>query len=348
METPASNVDLSTHYLGLRLSNPLIASASPLSEDLDNIRRMEDAGVAAVVMHSLFEEQIMEESHRLDHYLDYGTESFAEALSYFPDQRTYHVGPDEYLSKITKAKESVDVPIIASLNGVSAGGWTRFAQAIEEAGADALELNVYYIPTSSEMAAHRVETLYRAVVKAVRQHISIPLAVKMGPYFSSPANMIRQVKEDGANAVVLFNRFYQPDLDLETLEVVPRLHLSSSSELLLPLRWTAIVYGRIDVDIAITGGVHTHEDLLKSVMAGANAVMTASELLRNGLTRITDILADVALWMSEREYESISQMRGSMSQKNVKEPTAFERANYMKVLQSWRPDPAGTQLLPSS
>lgn len=334
-------MDLSTTYLGLDFANPLVPSASPLSEQLDTIRRLEDAGAAAIVMHSLFEEQITGEGHRLDHFLDYGSESFAEALSYFPDPGSYRVGPEDYLNKITRAKDSVDIPVIGSLNGISPGGWTRYARHIEEAGADALELNIYYIPTDPSLTGAQVEERYLSVVRTVRESISIPLAVKLGPYFTSMANVAKRMAEYGANGLVLFNRFYQPDFDLEALEVAPHLILSRSSEMRLPLRWVAMLYGRVDVDFAITSGVHTHEDVLKGLMAGASVTMTASELLANGIGRLTEIVHALEMWMEEHGYESVRQMQGSMSQQHVTEPTAFERANYMKELQSWRPDPAG-------
>jgi dihydroorotate dehydrogenase (fumarate) len=334
-------MDLSTTYLGLSLKNPVVPSSSPLSESIDSILQMEDHGAAAIVMHSLFEEQLTKESHRLDHYLDYGTESFAEALSYFPVADDYHVGPDSYLDHIRKAKERCSMPIIGSLNGISTGGWTGYAKQIEEAGADALELNIYYIPTDPRMTAVEVEQRYVDIVTAVRSATSLPLAVKMKPYFSAVANMAQRLVDAGANGLVLFNRFYQPDIDLEALEVTPGLVLSSSHEMRLPLRWVAILSGRIDADLAVTSGVHTYEDVLKAVMAGASVTMMASELLRNGVDRIIDVLGDVALWLREHEYDSLEQMRGSMSQRHVAEPSAFERANYMKVLQSWRPDQAG-------
>ncbi len=334
-------MDLTTTYLGLELAHPVVPSASPLSEKVDSICRLEDAGAAALVMHSLFEEQLTHESHRLDHYLDYGTESFAEALTYFPEAEAYHVGPDQYLDKIRRAKERVDIPIISSLNGISTGGWTRYAREIEQAGADALELNIYYIPTDPRLTGAEVEQRYVEIVQAVRRHLSIPLAVKLSPYFSAPANLAQRLSEAGAEALVLFNRFYQPDFDLEALEVVPHLVLSSSDELRLPLRWVAMLYGRVDVDFAITGGVHTYEDVLKGLMAGARVIMMASELLQRGVHRIGEIIEALTAWMEAHEYESVRQMQGSMSQQHVAEPTAFERANYMKVLQSWRPDPAG-------
>lgn len=336
-------VDLTTTYLGLTLKHPVVPSASPLSETLDGICKMEDAGASAVVMYSLFEEQINAESRQLDHYLSYGIDSFAEALNYFPDMETYKIGPDEYLNLINKAKSVTDIPIIGSLNGVSSGGWIDYAKKIEQAGADALELNIYYIPTDIGLSGTEVERMYLDVVKDVKGSVSIPVAVKVSPYFSSTASMAAKLVEAGANALVMFNRFYQPDFDLEMLEVVPRVSLSSVNTphaLRLPLRWVAILFGQVDVDFAITSGVHTHEDVLKGVMAGANVTMMASELLRNGVGRIEEIVEDVKVWMEENEYISIEQMRGSMSQKNVAEPAAFERANYMKVLHSWRPDTA--------
>ena len=338
-------MDLKTTYLGLSLKNPIVPSASPLSETLDSLRRLEDAGAAAVVMHSLFEEQLTSESHRLDHFLDYGSESFAEALSYFPEAAAYHVGPEQYLEKIRRAKESLEIPIIGSLNGTTMGGWTNYARRIEEAGADALELNIYYIPTDPRQTSQQVEERYLGIVWQVKDVISIPLAVKIGPFFSAMAHMALQLAGAGADALVLFNRFYQPDIDLEALEVSPNLILSSSADLRLPLRWVAILHGRVDTDFAITGGVHTGQDVIKGLMVGANVTMMASELLKYGVDRISNVLDEVRIWMEEHEYTSVVQMQGSMSQKHIAEPSAFERANYMKELQSWHPDPAGSLLL---
>lgn len=332
-------MSLTTNYMGMMLPHPIVPSASPLSEDLDSIRRLEDAGAAAVVMYSLFEEQITLESHLLDYYLSYGIESYGEALSYFPDMRTYHIGPDQYLSLISRAREAVEIPIIASLNGVSSGGWIEYARKIEEAGANGLELNIYFIPTDPRMTSAEVEQMYVDILRDVRNSVSIPIAMKLSPYFSATANMAHRLAEAGADALALFNRFYQPDLDLDELEVTPHLVLSDSDDLRLPLNWIAILYGRIPVDFAITSGVHTHLDVLKSVMAGAKVTMMASELLHNGVGRIGEILEAMARWMDKHEYESIAQMRGSMSQMRVAEPAAFERANYMKVLQDWRPGP---------
>jgi dihydroorotate dehydrogenase (fumarate) len=329
-------MDLKTDYLGLNLKNPIVASASPLSRDLDGIRRLEDAGASAVVMYSLFEEQINFESRQIDHYLSYHAESYGEALSYFPDMQHYNVGPEQYLELVHKAKAAVDIPIIGSLNGISSGGWTRYARMIQEAGADALELNVYYVPTDTHLSGSQVEQMYLDVVCDVRQRVEIPLAVKIGPNFSSIPNMALRLAEAGADGLVMFNRFYQPDFDLVNLEVVPHLVLSNSNELRVPLRWVAILYGRVSVDMAITSGIHTWEDVLKSMMAGANVTMMASELLAHGVDRVSAVLRGVEHWMQEFEYESVAQMRGSMSQRNVAEPAAFERANYLKVLDSYR------------
>lgn len=337
-------MDLSTTYMGMTLKHPVVPSASPLSTTLDGIRRLEDAGASAVVMYSLFEEQIMAESQALDHYLSYGTESYPEALDYFPSMTSYNVGPEGYLDLIVKAKAAVDVPIIASLNGVSSGGWIEYARYMQEAGADGLELNIYYIPTDPTLGSYDVEEMYLDVVRDVKASVAIPVAVKVGPYFSAFANMASRLHSVGADALVLFNRFYQPDFDLDMLEVVPNLVLSSSHELRLPLRWVAILYGQIPIDLAITSGVHTYTDVLKGLMAGANVTMMASELLRNGEQRIGQIVQELQQWMEENEYESVAQMQGSMSQRNVAEPAAFERANYMKVLQSWRQDPTGVKL----
>ncbi len=337
-------MDLTTTYMGLTLKHPIVPSSSPLSDSVGKIRRLEDAGAAAVVMYSLFEEQINQESHVLDHYLSYGAESYGEALSYFPDLERYNVGPEEYLELIRRAKEAVDIPIIGSLNGISSGGWIEYARKIQEAGADALELNLYYIPTEPNITCTEMENTYLQVVKDVRESITIPIAVKVGPFFSAFANMAQRFVDAGADALVLFNRFYQPDFDLENLEVVPHLVLSDSDELRLRLHWVAILYGRVRADYAITGGVHTHEDVLKGLMAGAKVTMMASELLRNGIGRISEVLDEMVRWMEEHEYESVEQMQGSMSQINVADPAAFERGNYMRVLQSWRMDPTGTLL----
>jgi dihydroorotate dehydrogenase (fumarate) len=328
-------IDLSTTYLGLQLKNPIVASASPLSKKVDTVRRLEDAGVSAVVMYSLFEEQIVHESKALDHFLNQGTESFAEAISYFPDLGNYNVGPEEYLDLIQKHKQAVQIPIIGSLNGNTTGGWVDYAKKIEQAGADALELNIYDVPTDLKGTSQDYEQSYIDLVSDVRKQIHIPLAIKLSPFITAlPAFAARLVKA-GANGLVLFNRFIQPDLDIETLEVVPTLHLSTSEEIRLPLRWVAILHGRMPADLALTSGVHTANDVLRSVMAGANVTMIASELIAKGPGRAAEILADMEKWMGEYEYESIRQMCGSMSQKAVADATAFERGNYMKALTSF-------------
>jgi dihydroorotate dehydrogenase (fumarate) len=337
-------MDLSTNYMGLKLKHPIVPSASPLSRSLDSIRKLEDAGAPAIVMYSLFEEQITWESNILDHYLSYGTESFQEAATYFPDMKTYNVGPEEYLNLISQAKAATNIPIIGSLNGVSTGGWVEYARKIQQAGADALELNVYYIATDLLRSGAEVEQMYLDVVRDVKNSVNIPVGVKIGPFFSSTANMAHRLAVQGADALVLFNRFYQPDFDLENLEVVPHLTLSTSNELRLPLRWVAILYRRVPVDFAITTGVHNSEDVLKALMAGAKVTMMASELLQNGVGRIGQILDGVRIWMEEREYESVTQMIGSLSQVNLGQPALIERANYMKMLQSWSPDSSGIRV----
>jgi dihydroorotate dehydrogenase (fumarate) len=330
-------MSLTTNYLGLVLRNPIVASSSPLSHTVDSIRRLEDAGASAVVMYSLFEEQITFDSYYIDHYLRSGSNSYSESLSFFPEMDRYNVWPDEYLNLIRRAKEAVDIPIIGSLNGVSAGGWINYAGLIEDAGAAALELNIYYVPTNLDLAGQEVENIYLDMLRSVKRSVTIPLAMKLSPYFSSLGNIARRLVDEGADGLVLFNRFYQPDLDLETLQVAPRLVLSNSNELRLPLRWVAILYGRLLADLAITTGVHTSEDVLKGLMAGAKVTMMASELLQNGVRRIKEILSEIETWMDEREYASVAQMIGSMSQQHCAEPAAFERANYMKVLDSYSP-----------
>lgn len=329
-------MDLTTTYMGLALKNPLVPSASPLSKDLGTIKRLEDAGASAIVMYSLFEEQIVHEQRELDHFLTQGTESFQEALSYFPDTAEYALGPDEYLEHIRAAKAATSIPVIGSLNGVSAGGWLEYARKIEEAGADALELNVYYIPTSANYKAEEIENIYVEDLRRVKDAIKIPVAMKLSPYFSAMANMAKKLDDAGADALVLFNRFYQPDFDLEQLEVVPQVNLSTSGEGRLPLRWIAILYGNIKASMAATTGVHTHLDALKMLMAGADVTMMCSALLHHGPQHLGTVLADLEHWMEEKEYSSIAQMKGSMSQRSVAEPAAFERANYMKALNSWK------------
>ena len=328
--------DLSTTYLGLRLKNPLVASASPISKKVERVKRLEEAGIAAVVMYSLFEEQIIHESHELDHYLTRGTDSYAEAMSYLPDAGTYNLLPDKYLAKVTELKKAVNIPVIGSLNGVSKGGWVRYAHRIQEAGADALELNLYYIPTDPAITAQELEDTQVDLIADVKSSIKIPLAVKLSPFYTSLPQFARRLVEAGADGLVLFNRFYQPDFDLEELNIAHTLELSTSSDLRLPLRWISILHGSLDVDFALTSGVHTATDVLKAMMSGANATMMASELLHNGPDRIPAILSELQTWMEVHQYTSVVQMQGSMSQKSVAEPAAFERANYMKVLSSFR------------
>ncbi len=330
-------MDLSTTYMGLKLKNPIVPSASPLSETVDSVKALEDAGAAAVVVYSIFEEQISHEANALDFYLTQTGESYAEALSYFPKPDEFKLGPDEYLKHISNLKRSVDIPIIGSLNGVSVGGWMKYAKLIQEAGADALELNVYYIPTDPNLTGSQVEQIYFNNIAAVKENVTIPVSIKVGPYFSSLANVAKKLDAIGVDGLVMFNRFYQPDFDLDNLEVVSNLTLSSKWELRLPLRWIAILYGKIKASMAATSGVHDFEDVIKVLMAGGDVAMMCSELLRHGNGRIGQILDGMKKWMEEKEYESVEQMKGSMSQKSVAEPAAFERANYMKMLQSYRP-----------
>jgi dihydroorotate dehydrogenase (fumarate) len=329
-------VDLKTIYLGLELKNPLVASASPLSEKVETVQALETAGISAVVMYSLFEEQIIRESQELDHFLNAGTESFAEAITYLPEMGRYSLGPEAYIKQVKTLKTAVNIPVIGSLNGVSTGGWIDYAQKIEQAGADALELNLYYLPTDLQLTSAQLETAYVTLVQDIRSKVDIPIAVKLSPSFTALPNFAKRLSDAGAYGLVLFNRFYQPDFDLDELEVVPNLQLSSSEELRMPLRWIALLYGRVDVDFALTSGVHKYSDVLKAMMAGAKVAMMASVLLKKGPKRVTKILSKLEQWMEENEYESIQQMQGSMSQKSVADPAAFERANYMKVLNSYK------------
>ena len=324
--------ELKTNYLGLEIKNPLIASASALSKKMDNIVKMEDAGIGGVVLYSLFEEEIVQESLALNYYLTRGTESFAEAITYFPDLNNYNAGPDNYLNRISKAKEKVNIPIIASLNGISSGGWIKYAKLIEEAGADALELNIYFIPTDLDIESAELEKAYVDLVKDINKEINIPLSVKLSPFFTSLPNVAEKLVLAGARGLVLFNRFYQPDLNIEGLRVEPTLELSSHSDLLLPLRWTAILYKKINADIALTSGVHSGKDIVKAVMAGASVAMSASELVKNGIDSAKTMLIEFSNWMDVHEYESVDSLRGILSQRSVSHPAAFERANYMKAL----------------
>ena len=328
-------IDFSTQYLGCRLRSPLVASSSPLCKTMDNLRRLDEAGVGAVVLHSLFEEQITLESEWLDCFLNEGAESFSEASSYFPDQRSYQLDPSSYLRHLEAAKKSLSIPVIGSLNGASPGGWMSYAKDMESAGADAIELNIYYLPTGPETTAADVEHSYVDLVGYVKEQVRIPVAVKLPPYFTAMANMARQLEDAGADALVLFNRFYQPDFDLETFEVTPNLKLSTSDELRLRLHWVALLFPYIRMQLAITGGVHTAVDVVKSIMAGAQVVMLTSALLERGIPYLAKINHDLTEWMQEREYTSITQMRGSMSASAVSNPSAFTRANYIKVLSSY-------------
>jgi len=330
-------VDLTTTYLGLKLKNPLVASAAqPISEKVETVKRLEEAGMAAVVMYSLFEEQVIHESLELDHYLSAGTDFSREVTSYYPQEGNFSLAPEAYIEAVNKTKKAVKIPVIGSLNGVSTGGWIKYARKIEEAGADALELNLYYLATDPELTAGELEDSYIALVGDVCKSIKIPVAVKLSPFLTAIPNVAKRLVNAGAKGLVLFNRFYQPDIDLEALEVVPNLVLSNSNDMRLPLRWTAILYGRIHADLALTSGIHTAEDVLKTMMAGASVAMMTSELLQKGFGRVNAILTDMEQWMVEHEYTSVQQMKGSLSQKAVKEPAAFERANYMKTLHSFK------------
>ena len=325
-------MDLTTNYLGLKLRSPLVVSASPLSENIDNLKRMEDAGAAAIVLHSLFEEQLRQDRLELHQRLEYGTESYAEALTYFPDAEEYHLGPEEYLRHIWLAKQATKVPIIASLNCSSVGGWTEYAKQIQRAGADALELNIYYIPTDMDLSGEMVEETYLNILRAVKAEVTIPVAVKLSPFFSNFANMAKRLDQTGANGLVLFNRFYQPDIDLETLEVKPNLLLSTPMAMRLPLRWIALLHGKLNGSLAATSGIHRAADALKMLLVGADVTMLCSTIIRHGIPQIAMIERDMVDWLKEHEYESISQLKGSLSQKNCAEPAAFERAQYMKAL----------------
>lgn len=329
-------MDITTTYLGLKLKSPIVCSAGPLSEKISNIREMEDAGAGAVVLYSIFEEQIEHDQLELDYFTSHNTESYAEATSYLPTPFEFKLGPDEYLNHIRKAKEAVNIPIIASLNGKSIGGWTDYAMKMEQAGADALELNIYLLPTDFKKSGSDIEKIYLDIVKAVKSTVKIPIAVKMHPFFSSTSFMASELSKAGADGLVMFNRFYQPDIDLEKLEVVPNVILSTPMAMRLPLRWIAMMYGRINADLAATSGIYSAEDVLKMVMAGAKVTQMLSALLKFGIGHIADVTTNLKAWMEEKEYQSIDQMRGSMSYMNVDDPASFERANYMKVLQSYK------------
>jgi dihydroorotate dehydrogenase (fumarate) len=325
-------MDLSTTYLGLKLQNPLVPSASPLSEDIDNIKRMEDLGAAAVVLYSLFEEQIRYERYELHWHLTHGTESYPEALTYFPEPEEFKIGPEEYLGHIQKAKQAVKIPVIASLNGSTLSGWTDFAKKIQQAGADALELNIYNIPTDLDLTGAEVEKTYLDILKAVKSEVTVPVSVKLSPFFSNFANMAKRLQDVGADGLVLFNRFYQPDIELESLEVTPNILYSTPMAMRLPLRWIAILYERVTLSLAATSGIHRGTDALKCLMAGADVTMLCSALMRHGLPQLQVIQREMCAWMQEHEYESVEQLKGSMSQQNCANPTAFERAQYMQAI----------------
>jgi len=331
----SKTIDLSTTYLGLKLKNPLVASSSPMCQDVANVRRMEEAGAAAVVLHSLFEEQIEMESDELDRYITEGSEISAESVTHFPELTGTVDTPMAYMKHIEACKRAVKIPIIASLNGITKGAWLDYAKQMEQAGADALELNIYYIPVDAAVSGEQVEQRYVDLVQAIKGTVRLPVAVKLGPHFSSIANMAKKLDAAGADALVLFNRFYQPDYDLESLEVVPNLILSNSHDLLLRLHWIAVLYGQIEADMALTGGVHSATDVIKSMMAGAKVAMMTSALLKRGISYLDTLTTELLVWMGEHEYDSIKQMQGSMSRNAVPQPAAFERANYMKVLSSY-------------
>ena len=343
------SVDLRTRYLGLELANPVVPSASTLSSRIDTLKRLQDAGASAVVFQSLFEEQIRHEEIQVHRVLEFATESFAEATTYLPEMEEYNTGPDEYLRHLEASKRELEIPVIGSLNGASEGGWLRYAKLIQDAGADALELNVYYIAADPDESGEQVERRYLDLVAAVRSSVSVPLAVKVGPFFSSVANMARRLVEAGADGLVLFNRFMQPDIDLETLAVDPTLHLSTSEELRLPLRWIGILRGRVDASLAATSGVHTADDAVKLLLAGADVTMMASALFRNGPEHLTSVIEGMRTWLEEHEYESVEQAKGSVSQVNVADPAAFARSNYMQMLVDftspfdWREIPGSVQ-----
>jgi len=329
------SADLSTTYMGLQLRNPLVIAACPLTQRVDSLKRLEEAGAAAAVMPSLFEEQIVHEDTALSDVQDFGTESFAEALTYFPEPQDYRSGPEAYLESIAEAKKALSIPVIASLNGTSTGGWIRYAKLMEEAGADAIELNVYFVATDLELSAVEVETQCLDLVAAVKKSVSVPLGVKVGPYYSAMGNMGRRLTEAGADGLVLFNRFIQPDIDLEQLDTSTKLALSSPNELLLALRWIAILHGRVNASLAVTGGLQDADGLAKSLLVGADVAMIASVIYRQGIESISNILKGLGQWMEEKEYQSVEQLKGSMSREKCPDPAAFARGNYMKVLTSF-------------
>ena len=329
-------MDLSTTYLGLKLPHPIMPGASPMVDKIDLVKRMEDAGAAAIVMHSLFEEQLMREELATYHHIDVHADSFAEAMTYLPRPDEFNLGPDQYLEQLVRIKQSVELPVIASLNGFTSGGWIRYAKLMQDAGANALELNVYYLATNPTETGEEVEQRTIDILKAVKQAVSIPVAIKLSPFFSSMANMAKRLDDAGADGMVLFNRFYQPDIDVENLEVEPTLRLSDSSELNLRLRWLAVVSGHVRASLAVSGGVHTHIDAVKAVMTGAHAVQVVSGILQQGPDVIRRIREGLTQWLEEHEYDSLEQMRGSMNLLRCPDASMFERANYIRILQGYK------------
>jgi dihydroorotate dehydrogenase (fumarate) len=329
-------VNLKTEYLGLMLPHPLVAGASPLSDDLDGVRRLEDAGAAAIVLRSLFEEQITREQMSEFDNLERHGESFAEAASYFPSPDAFALGPFEYLNHLRRAKEAVRIPVIASLNGSTPGGWLEYARLMEEAGADALELNLYRIATDPDTTSADIERQAVETVREVKKAVTIPVAVKLSPFYAGFAHVARELDRAGADGLVLFNRFYQPDIDVDELTATRTLHLSDSSELRLRLHWMAILSGRVDASLAVTGGVHTALDVVKATMAGAHVTQMVSALLRHGPMHIRMVFHELSTWMQQHEWHSLLEMRGNMSLAKVPDPDAYERANYMLMLQGWK------------
>jgi len=328
-------IDFSTRYLGLKLNGPIVVSSTPLSESLDNIRRMEDAGASSIVLTSLFEEQLALESGALDEDLSRGTDSFAESLDFLPEQDDYRMTHEVYLEHLRRAKAAVNIPILASLNGTSVGGWVRFAKEMEQAGADAIELNTYALATDRTQTSNELELQLLELVERVCQSVKVPVSVKLSQSFTSLPHLVTRLQDVGARGVVLFNRFYQPDFDIEALEVRPTLHFSTPSELLPRLHWAAILFGHVNIDIALTGGVHSAEDVLKCIMAGASMTMMASAIHIHGIEHIGRVLADMQYWLEKREYASLWETRGSLSRRSVPDTSPFDRGNYIKTLSSY-------------
>ena len=338
---------LSTTYLGFKLRTPLVPSASPLSENIDNIKRMEDAGASAIVFHSLFEEQLRRDHHELQFYLAQNTDASAEASNYFPRPPEFQIGPETYVENIARAKAAVNIPIIGSLNGATFGGWLKYAQAIQNAGADAIEINLYSVPTDADVSGEDIEQSYLTILASLRAQLRIPIAVKLSPYFTNFARFARRLDKEGADGLVLFNRFYQPDIELEALEISPNVLLSTPMAMRLPMRWIALLHGRIGASLAATSGIHRATDALKMLMAGADVTMLCSVLLRRGIDHIRVLEKEMLQWLEEHEYESVEQLKGSMSQEHCPDPAAFERAQYMRALSTYpRPDPCTAHVPP--